>query len=144
MAPKKQAKKRRSTVCIKEEQTGGAAEPPKEISQQVGFQRNLQPDEISWAQRSQDQVMYTMKCKGSDIVDMVPAKESRTRCPHIVIQFLEERIKWETDTKDEDTAATAGGTDEPEAEAGPRTSTNIYEDQNPEQDEELQTIEIDD
>ncbi|XP_033244193.1 chromobox protein homolog 1-like [Drosophila miranda] len=129
MESTKQARKRRNTGLIGEEQNGVADEPAKKIPQQVGFERHLQPDKILGANHSQGQLMYKMKWKGSDYVDMVPSEKAKERCPQLVIEFLEEHLVCDTDSGDNSVqtssgGGTAGGTDEAEDESGPGASTN--------------------
>ena len=42
-----------------------------------------------------------VKWKGSEDVDLVPAKEANIKIPQVVIKFYEERMNW-YDTRDEE------------------------------------------
>lgn len=39
---------------------------------------------------------FSLCRKGTDAVDMVPAKEANIKCPQIVIRFYEDRLTWRT------------------------------------------------
>ncbi|KAM0728277.1 Chromobox protein-like protein 1 [Formica fusca] len=61
-----------------------------------GFKRGLEADKILGSADDNGELMYLMQWKGTDAVDMVPAKEANIKCPQIVIRFYEDRLAWHT------------------------------------------------
>ena len=79
-----------------------------------GFDRGLQPQRIIGATDRNEEIMYLgatdrsegimflMKWKGTDEVDLVPAKKASVLCPLIVIQFYEQHLKLPNPTNVEE------------------------------------------
>ncbi|XP_011257164.1 uncharacterized protein LOC105251798 [Camponotus floridanus] len=64
------------------------------IQRTDGFKRGLEADKILGSADDNGELMYLMQWKGTDAIDMVPAKEANVKCPQIVIQFYEDRLAW--------------------------------------------------
>ncbi|XP_050461581.1 chromobox protein homolog 1-like [Cataglyphis hispanica] len=70
--------------------------PEDDIIRTDGFKRGLEADKILGSADDNGELMYLMQWKGTDTVDMVPAKEANIKCPQIVIRFYEDRLTWHT------------------------------------------------
>lgn len=49
-------------------------------------------------------LMFVMKWVGKDEVDLVDSKEANEKCPHVVIKFYEERVRWRENKEDKKTS----------------------------------------
>lgn len=59
-----------------------------------GFQRGFEAEEIMAATLVKSEVLFLMKWKGTQDMDIVSAKEANIICPHLVIAFYERRIRF--------------------------------------------------
>jgi len=60
----------------------------------TGFKRGLQAKKILGAIRIDDKLMFLIKWEGSNKQDLVSAKEANVKCPQIVINYYQKRLRW--------------------------------------------------
>ncbi|CAL8139210.1 unnamed protein product [Orchesella dallaii] len=60
----------------------------------VGFEKGLQLEKILGVLKQNGELCFLMKWKGSNMLDVVPAREANLKAPQEVIKFYEGRIKW--------------------------------------------------
>ncbi|XP_042540412.1 chromobox protein homolog 3-like [Dipodomys spectabilis] len=68
--------------------------PPSEFEDRNGFARGLKPEEIIGVTDVCGELMFLMKWKNADEVELVLTKEAKTKCPQLVIAFYQERLNW--------------------------------------------------
>ncbi|XP_048191366.1 chromobox protein homolog 3-like [Perognathus longimembris pacificus] len=66
--------------------------PPSESEDRNGFARGLKPEKIIRVTDMFGELMYLMKWKHVDQVELVLAKEANVKCPQLVIAFHQERL----------------------------------------------------
>ncbi|XP_074593670.1 chromobox protein homolog 1-like [Brevipalpus obovatus] len=59
-----------------------------------GFDRGLQPEKITGAIRFENQLLFMIKWKGCKKLDIVPAREANLKCPDVVIDYYQRRLRW--------------------------------------------------
>lgn len=59
-----------------------------------GFDRGLVAEEILGAIEGRTDIMFLIRWKGTTTCDLVPRKEANQKCPQVVIQFYQSRLKW--------------------------------------------------
>jgi hypothetical protein len=66
------------------------------LSPDMGFCLGYEPDKILGATENvrTRELLFLMKWKGSNKVDLVYAKKANVICPQVVIKFYEENLKW--------------------------------------------------
>ncbi|XP_054281145.1 chromobox protein homolog 1-like [Macrosteles quadrilineatus] len=72
----------------KQKKVENEAEAPK------GFDKKLIPEKIIDADKSNGELVFWMKWKGTKKISVVPAKEANLKFPQNVIKFYEERLDW--------------------------------------------------
>ncbi|XP_042540397.1 chromobox protein homolog 3-like [Dipodomys spectabilis] len=79
------------TAFINSDESGS---PPSEFEDRNGFARGLKPEEIIGVTDIFGELMFLMKWKNADEVELVLAKEATAKCPQLVIDFYQERLNW--------------------------------------------------
>ena len=66
------------------------------LSPDMGFCLGYEPDKILGATENvrTRELLFLMKWKDSNKVDLVYAKKANVICPQVVIKFYEENLKW--------------------------------------------------
>jgi len=70
--------------------TDASGDDTESGNKQNGFERGLEPEKVLGHTFKSGNLMYRIQWKGTDQVELVPAKEARTKCPEMVIAFYEE------------------------------------------------------
>lgn len=96
------SKKRKSASSTSADKLDNKPILIEEDNRPRGFERGLDPDRIIGATDASGELMFLMTWKGTEEADLVPARQVNVRCPHIVIQFYEDRLTWQTSSHDEE------------------------------------------
>lgn len=86
-------KKRKPDQAPSDKAASAKKKQPDEKKLQ-GFERGLEPEKILGATDSSGQLLFLIKWKETDEVDLVPSSEANVKCPQLVIKFYEERLNW--------------------------------------------------
>ncbi|KAM4818617.1 chromobox protein homolog 3-like [Thomomys bottae] len=79
------------TAFINSDESGS---PPSEFEDRNGFAKGLKPEKVIGVTDVCGELMFLMKWKNVDQVELVLAKEVKARCPQLVIDFYQERLNW--------------------------------------------------
>ncbi|XP_066571722.1 chromobox protein homolog 3 [Amia ocellicauda] len=66
-----------------------------------GFANGLEPERIIGSTDSKGELMFLVKWKDSEEVDLVSAKEASVKCPQVVIAFYEDKLTWHSCPEDD-------------------------------------------
>ncbi|MBN3297985.1 CBX3 protein, partial [Amia calva] len=72
-----------------------------ETEQVRGFANGLEPERIIGSTDSKGELMFLVKWKDSEEVDLVSAKEASVKCPQVVIAFYEDKLTWHSCPEDD-------------------------------------------
>ena len=67
---------------------------PQQYQQSEDESFPMQPERIFGSKYTNGELKFVMKWMNSTTPDLVKAKIANKNCPHLVIKFYEERIKW--------------------------------------------------
>ncbi|XP_041104947.1 chromobox protein homolog 3-like isoform X1 [Polyodon spathula] len=77
------------------------ANESEEADQPTGFASGFEPERIIGSTDSRGELMFLMKWKDSEEVELVPAREASVKCPQVVIAFYEDKLTWHSCPEDE-------------------------------------------
>ncbi|KAK6491359.1 chromobox protein-like protein 3-like isoform X1 [Huso huso] len=77
------------------------ANESEEADQPTGFASGFEPELIIGSTDSRGELMFLMKWKDSEEVELVPAREASVKCPQVVIAFYEDKLTWHSCPEDE-------------------------------------------
>jgi len=83
------------------EESQGTVKAPSEDKngEKLGFDRGYEPGQILSVSEEGGELHYLMLWKGTNIIDIVSAEETKSRYPQFVIQYYMDRINWDPLTK---------------------------------------------
>merc|ERR1711935_1223403 len=85
---------KKNSAAAKAEAKKESVKKIQEDDTPTGFKRGLNPEKIIGATDESGALMFLMKWEGSELSELVPAKEANVKCPQTAIQFYEERLTW--------------------------------------------------
>ncbi|XKL63868.1 hypothetical protein PGB90_006232 [Kerria lacca] len=84
---------KRESELKKQQKSKG--EEPYDFPEVSGFEKGFEPEKIVGATDNGGSIKFLIKWKNTDDMELVPNTVARQKCPHLVIKFYEQNIKWE-------------------------------------------------